>query len=133
MRKFAFLIFLIGLTFIQIACVVQSKQLIPVVRQVEESDMVDFGTIKEGTVLAHSFVLKNNFSKTLTVRDVSTSCGCTVSRVKNKIIPPGASTTVEASFNSRGESGPVEQHIYVYTDSLDSPVIRFIIKANVIK
>ena len=93
----------------------------------------DFGQVKEGEVLKHNFILKNESEKTLTIKDVNTSCGCTASKVEKKILLPGQSATLEVQFNSKGYSGPVQQYVYVHTDSLDKPIIKFIIKADVIK
>ena len=93
----------------------------------------DFGKVKEGVVLKHEFALKNDTGKTLIIKSVSTSCGCTVSQVKKKILKPQESTSIEVSFDSKGYSGAVKQFIYVNTDDIDKPVIRFIIKAEVIK
>jgi hypothetical protein len=93
----------------------------------------DFGLIKAGEVVKHSFVIKNESKKVLTIKDISTSCGCTVSEVKNRILKPGESTFMDVKFNSRGYSGEVQQFVYLSTDSLDESLIRFIIKANIIK
>lgn len=93
----------------------------------------DFGRVKHGEVAAHSFTLKNNSKKALKITAVNTSCGCTVSGVKKKILLPGESTPVEIKFNSKGYSGDIQQFTYVNTDDIDNPVIRFIIKAHVVK
>lgn len=93
----------------------------------------DFRKLKHGEVAAHSFSLKNNSNKPLKITAVNTSCGCTVSEVKKKLLLPGESTPVEIKFNSKGYSGNVQQFTYVVTDDIDNPVIRFIIKAYVIK
>jgi len=93
----------------------------------------DFGKIKEGEVAAHNFILKNDSAKPLKITGVNTSCGCTVSEVKLKVLGPGESSAVEVKFNSKGYAGAVQQFVYVNTDSVDKPVIRFIIKANVAK
>lgn len=93
----------------------------------------DFGFVKAGEVVGHSFAIKNKSKKVLNIKDVSTSCGCAVSEVKNKILKPGESTFVDVKFNSQGYSGAVQQFVYVSTDSLDESLIRFIIKANVVK
>jgi hypothetical protein len=93
----------------------------------------DFGKLKHGEVAAHSFTLKNNSKKALKITAVNTSCGCTVSEVKKKVLLPGESTPVEIKFNSKGYSGAVKQFIYVVTDDIDNLVIRFIIKAHVVK
>jgi len=93
----------------------------------------DFGQVKEGELLKHDFVLKNESKETLRIKDVNTSCGCTLSKVKEKILLPGQSTAIEVKFNTKGYSGAAKQYVYVHTDSLDKPIIRFIIKADVIK
>lgn len=93
----------------------------------------DFGQVKEGGILKHNFILRNKSDEILNIKDVTTSCGCTVSKVKKKILSPNESTVIEVRFNSKGYSGAVQQYIYVYTDSVDNPVIRFIMKAEVIK
>jgi hypothetical protein len=93
----------------------------------------DFGKIKEGEVAAHNFTLKNDSAKALKITGVNTSCGCTVSEVRLKVLLPQESTAVEVKFNSKGYAGAVQQFVYVNTDAVDKPVIRFIIKANVVK
>jgi len=93
----------------------------------------DFAQVKEGEVLEHAFVLKNESEETLTIKEVNTSCGCTASKVEKKILLPGESTGIEVRFNTKGYSGLTQQYIYVHTDSLDKPIVRFIIKAAVIK
>lgn len=98
----------------------------------EDANTWDFGQVKQGKTLRHNFVLKNGSQKILTVKDINTSCGCTVSKVKKKILSLGESTLIEVRFNSKDYSGATQQYIYVHTDSLDNPVIRFIIKAEVV-
>ncbi|MDD5595350.1 MAG: DUF1573 domain-containing protein [Candidatus Omnitrophica bacterium] len=103
------------------------------VQQAEDPFSWDFGKIQQGSVAIHEFQLKNESGKTLKINDVTASCGCTVPKIKEKVLSPGQATAIEVKFNSKGYSGQVQQHIYVNTDNLDNPVIRFIIKADVIK
>ncbi|PIP21290.1 MAG: hypothetical protein COX40_00180 [Candidatus Omnitrophica bacterium CG23_combo_of_CG06-09_8_20_14_all_40_11] len=122
------------LFFLQSGCYAQIKDNLTnkqTETQVEDPYSWDFGQVKEGEVLKHIFVLKNESEATLTIKDVNTSCGCTASKVEKKILLPGQSATIEVRFNSKGYSGPVQQYVYVHTDSLDKPVLRFIIKAEV--
>ena len=93
----------------------------------------DFGQVKQGEVVSHSFILKNDSAKTLKIIGVNTSCGCAVSETKKKILSPQESTEVAVKFNSKGYLGAVQQFVYVNTDNVDKPVIRFIIKADVVK
>lgn len=98
-----------------------------------DNNIWDFEKVREGEILKHGFTLKNETGKTLTIKSVSTSCGCTVSQVKKKILKPKETTSIEVSFDPKGYSGPVKQFIYVNTDDIDKPVVRFIIKAEVLK
>jgi len=91
----------------------------------------DFGHVKEGVVLKHNFILKNESSNTLNIKDINTSCGCTVSGVEKKTLLPGENTLLKVQFDTRGYSGHIEQYIYVHADSPDNPIIRFVIKADI--
>jgi hypothetical protein len=93
----------------------------------------DFGRVREGAVVKHNFVLSNDSAKVLNIKDVDTSCGCTASAARKNRLSPGESTVIEVRFNSKGYFGPTQQFVYVNTDSLDNPVLRFIIKADVVK
>jgi len=144
------------LSFLQVGCYSQNQKNLTFKekkesREKETSDSYtwDFGRVKEGEVLRHNFRLKNDSGKTMNIKDVTTSCGCTASEVKKKKLLPGESTLIEVKFNSKGYSGLVQQYVYVHTDNLDTstplsingernqtidkPIIRFIIKADVIK
>ncbi|MCK9603680.1 MAG: DUF1573 domain-containing protein [Candidatus Omnitrophica bacterium] len=93
----------------------------------------DFGRVKEGTLLVHAFILKNESKKAIKIEDTQTSCGCTVSSVTKKALLPGESASLEVRFNTKDYSGVVQQYVYVHTDNLDNPIIKYIIKADVVK
>jgi hypothetical protein len=109
------------------------KNLSSSIPEKQDPCLKDFGLIKAGEVAKHSFTIKNESKEVLNIKDVSTSCGCTVTEIKNKMLKPGESTLVDVKFDSKGYSGAVEQFVYVSTDSLDESLVRFIIKANVTK
>ncbi|MFA5411537.1 MAG: DUF1573 domain-containing protein [Candidatus Omnitrophota bacterium] len=93
----------------------------------------DFGRLKEGEIVKHEFTLKNETAKTLVIKDVIASCGCTIPEVKKKSIPAGESTSIQVVFNSQGYSGLIQQYVYVHTDNPVQPVLSFTIKAEVAK
>jgi len=101
--------------------------------QINDPYTWDFGVIKDGEVARHKFIFKNETGAPLKIISVNTSCGCTTSGVEKKELKPGEETVIIASFNSKGYSGNVQQFIYAQTDNVDKPVVRFIIKAEVIK
>jgi hypothetical protein len=105
----------------------------PQEEEASDSNTWDFGLVKEGQVLKHDFIFKNDSGKTVTIKNIDTSCGCTSSEVKKKTLLPGESTLIEVKFDTKGYAGGTKQHIYVYTDNIDNQIIRYIIKANVVK
>jgi hypothetical protein len=128
---------LIFLPFLQTGCFAQmgvSAKIPPAAQlQTDEKYTWDFGKVKEGEVLVHKFSLKNESSKVMQITSVNTTCGCTTSYVKQNSLKPQESTDIEVKFNTKGYSGSTLKFIYVNTDDIDNPVIRFIIKAEVIK
>ncbi|MFA5100394.1 MAG: DUF1573 domain-containing protein [Candidatus Omnitrophota bacterium] len=99
----------------------------------QDPNVWDFGTVKTGAVLEHEFVLTNDSAKDLSIKDTTTSCGCTVSEIKKKKLRPGESTPVSIKLDTKGYSGAVKQFVYVNTDSLENPVVRFSVKANAVQ
>ncbi len=97
------------------------------------ADVWDFGQVKEGDVLKHEFIFENTTERSLEIKDVNTSCGCTASDVKKRKLSIGESTPLDVKFNSKGYSGQVKQHIYVITDDPEEPLSKFVIKGRVIK
>jgi len=93
----------------------------------------DFGKAKEGEILKHSFIFKNNTGKAMIIRDVTTSCGCTTSEVKKKELAPQEETTIDVQFDTKDFSGEVKKYIYVTTNDMDNNIFRYLIKAEVIK
>jgi hypothetical protein len=99
----------------------------------KQQDIWDFGQVKEGQILKHDFLLKNKSQKALNITGTNTSCGCTVSKVEKNTLLPEEETLIEVKFNSVGYSGAVTQYVYVNTDNPENPILKFMIKAQVIK
>jgi hypothetical protein len=102
------------------------------ISSVAQPDFWDFGDVKAGSVPEHEFVITNDSVKDLVIKDTTTSCGCTVSEIKNKFLKPGESTTVLIKLDTKGYTGDVQQFVYVNTDSMDKPIIRLTVKAKVL-
>ena len=93
----------------------------------------DFGVVKQGAVLKHDFILKNETNDILAINSIHTSCGCTASQSDKKSLMPQESTAIKVTFNSHGYLGLVKQFVYVNTDNADQAIIKFTVKANVVK
>jgi len=125
----------LGFSFIFLACGQRQNaqgQQAPLAGEEALADEVwDFQEVPQGEIVTHDFILKNESQDTLNIKEVTTSCGCTVSKVKNKTLFPNEETAIEVKFDSKGYWGKVQQFVYVHTDSPGRPIVRYIIKANV--
>lgn len=125
------ILFLVFLSFLTTGAFSQDQNKTATKSEIKDPYAWDFGQVKEGIVLKHSFEFRNESKKTLIIKGVTTSCGCTASKVRKKTLLPGETTLIEVKFNTKGYSGSVQQFVYVHTDDLDNPIIRYIIKAKV--
>lgn len=115
-----------------LSCVAKGQYNLKGPKQSGDIHMWDFGQIKEGVSLEHSFILKNPKDKPLIITGMHTSCGCTVSQAQKNHLLPGESTQISVKFHTQGYSGKVEQYVYVHTDDATDPVIKFSVKADLV-
>jgi hypothetical protein len=97
----------------------------------QDSNTWDFGSIKKNQIVKHEFEIKNNLSRVLKINDVTTSCGCTASAARKKVLAPGESTAITVEFNSKGYKGETSQFVYVNTDDPQNPIYKFTFKVFV--
>jgi len=65
----------------------------------------NFGSLKAGEVVSYTFEFKNEGTKTLTITEIDSGCGCTEVNIPNKTIGPGQEGRIEVIYNSAGEVG----------------------------
>lgn len=73
----------------------------------------NFGTIKQGEVVSHTFKFKNTGSEPLIITDAKASCGCTVPKKPNDPVAPGEVGELVVEFNSAGKSGAQTKQVTV--------------------
>jgi hypothetical protein len=95
------------------------------------NDVHDFGKITKGSIVKHTFQLKNISNQTITIERVQSSCGCTAALISKKVLKPNQIAKITAEFNSQGFQGFQEKHIYVYEKNNPNPIYTLTIKANV--
>ncbi len=121
--KILFLIFILCLTN---ACAYQSHSL-------RNNSYWDFGRVREGRLLKHTFMLRNNSNKPLVIKKLDTSCGCTTLKISKDKLLPKETVMIGVSFDTTGYNDKVQQYVYVHTDSPENPIIKFTINAEIIK
>jgi hypothetical protein len=87
----------------------------------------DFGKVKQGEKVEHSFTFTNTGKSDLIIRNVKASCGCTAVEPDNNVIKAGEKSSLKAIFNSAGKHGRQNKTITVITnDPENSKVILWI-------
>ncbi|MBC7922122.1 MAG: DUF1573 domain-containing protein [Ferruginibacter sp.] len=65
----------------------------------------DFGNIKEGDVVKHTFKFTNTGKSPLIIQNASAPCGCTTPSWTKEPVAPGGNGEVTVQFNSQGKVG----------------------------
>jgi len=92
----------------------------------------DFGEIKQGDKVEHTFTLKNTGKRNLVIRRVSTSCGCTAVTPEKTDIGPNESVPLKVEFNSTGKMGRQNKTITVITNDPKNPTTYIRISSNIL-
>lgn len=76
----------------------------------------DFGTVRRGAKLHHSFVFENKSNETAHIRRIRVSCNCVRAKSASSEIAPGERTAIEAEMDSSVFLGSKSVTIYVQFD-----------------
>jgi hypothetical protein len=92
-----------------------------------KEDNFDFGTIKQGEKVKHTFEFTNTGKAPLIIQNASASCGCTVPDWPHDPIQPGESSKIEVEFNSAGKKGPQSKSVSITANTDPSiTTLRFV-------
>ena len=91
---------------------------------------VDFGTVKEGTIVEETFKFKNTGKVPLLISNARSTCGCTVPEWPKEEIPPGGTGELKATFNSDNRAGNVRKPVIVTANTYPNEV-RVLLKGKV--
>lgn len=73
----------------------------------------DFGTVKEGTVVEHTFAFTNTGKIPLVISDARSTCGCTVPEKPQEPIAPGEKGEIKVKFNTKGKPNQQSKPIII--------------------
>jgi hypothetical protein len=86
----------------------------------------DFGTVKEGQIIEHTFNFTNTGEAPLVIQNAQASCGCTVPDWTKTPIPPGGKGFVKAKFDSNGRPNLQKKTVTVVANTWpQQTVLRF--------
>ena len=92
----------------------------------------DFGDIKQGDKVSHTFVLTNGGGDALKISDVKASCGCTAAAPEKNELAPGESTNLLVTFNSAGRMGKQTKTVRIYSNDPENSEMVLTITGNVV-
>jgi hypothetical protein len=97
-----------------------------------DAESFDFGDIKPGAKVEHTFNLKNAGKRDLLIRDVKSSCGCTAVSPSKNLIASAESVPLKVVFDSAGKSGRQNKTITVITNDPKNPTSILRISSNIL-
>jgi len=97
-----------------------------------DAESFDFGDIKPGSKVEHTFNLKNAGKRDLLIRDVKSSCGCTAVSPSKNMIASAESVPLKVVFDSTGKSGRQNKTITVITNDPKNPTTVLRISSNIL-
>ncbi len=78
-----------------------------------------------------TYTFTNSGEKPVTIRDITTSCSCTVADLDKRVYAPGESGSIEVVFEHGQRSGQQQKTIAVVTDERDSPSYELELAVNI--
>ncbi|WP_319480377.1 DUF1573 domain-containing protein [uncultured Draconibacterium sp.] len=77
----------------------------------------NFGQLKAGEIVLHTFVLTNTGDTDLVIESLETDCGCVEAHFNDQPVKPGETTLIEVEFNTAGLVGREYKTIEVLGNS----------------
>ncbi len=82
----------------------------------------DFGEIKQGEIVVHSFKYKNVGKGDLIIQSVRASCGCTVPKWSREPLAPGKSSEIVVEFDSSGRHGGQHKTVRILSNAEEKEI-----------
>jgi hypothetical protein len=87
-----------------------------------EHNDFDFGTVKEGEKVKHTYKFKNTGSEPLIISSAKGSCGCTVPKWPSEPIAPGGEGVIDVEFDSKGKPGKQTKRVTVNANTVPAQI-----------
>ena len=102
-------------------------------KAVASDALYDFGSALEGTMVTHTFTIKNQGQGYLDISGVKTSCGCTTGQPSKMHVAPGETTDIAVSFDTHFQKGHQVRTITAFTNDPKNPQVAMTMQGIVKK
>lgn len=85
-----------------------------------EEEIFDFGKMEQGETRSHIFRFFNSGKDTFKIKDISTSCGCTVAKWTHNELIPGSEGEIEIVFDTKGKLGKQVKTVTIESNAVPS-------------
>ncbi len=96
-----------------------------------EPEAFDFGKARQRKTLRKDFTIRNFGDAELVISGVSTTCGCTAALAAQDHVPPGGSTVLRVTFDTRTYSGKIERDVLVRSNDPKAAIVQVRVSATV--
>lgn len=93
--------------------------------------VLDLGTVPSDTIVEDVIRFKNSGDAPLRIKNIRTSCGCTVVEPRKMVYQPGEEGALTVRFNTKGYSGTTRKSINIYLEEGNPSNIRVLLQASV--
>lgn len=90
-----------------------------------------FGEVKAGALITYSFKFINDGKSPLIIRDIYTSCGCTVTSYEHTPVAVGKQGEIKVTFNTDGKSGIQRKIVTITANTV--PRLSQVAMAGIVK
>ena len=87
----------------------------------------DMGTVVKGDSAVAELAVRNLGDRPLSVKTVSTSCGCTKATLTPMIVPPGGEASLRVEYDSGAHDedlGLIERFVFISSDDPDEDDVQ---------
>ncbi len=94
-------------------------------------ERLDLGSLQAWETRDHDVVIRNTGDQPLRIRNVESTCGCTVPALEVTEIAPGAQTVMQVHFNSKNFQGPQLKYVHIYSNDPVRGAFDFLVTADI--
>jgi len=96
-----------------------------------EPASLDFGVLQQHETRDAVVMIRNTGTSPLQIREIESTCGCTVPELAVTTIAPGEGVPMDVHFNSKTFQGKQVKYIHIYSNDPQRGSLDFLVQADI--